>query len=144
MKVFDISRKSILNSCWWFVSTLIVWENNYWPHGYFEKLKIRLFCNARQKFIFVINIFEIRTRKDKHCHGGGLIELVREGFIYNRLTHLKPNNLESVSSELTIFNEKWIYFIICRPPSSQNIDYFFTDFSDSVSRAHESYKNLFS
>ena len=86
--------------------------------------------------------FEIRARKDRGCHGGGWLEFVRKGFICKRQTHLGPNNLECICSELTISNTKWICFSIYRPPNSQNLVHFFNELSDLLSRANESYENF--
>ena len=33
---------------------------------------------------FAMDNFEIRARKDRDCHGGGLLEFVRKGFICKR------------------------------------------------------------
>ena len=37
---------------------------------------------------FKLNQYEVRTRRDSHKHGGGLIEFVRQGFICKRLTNM--------------------------------------------------------
>ena len=55
---------------------------------------------------------------------------------------MEPNNLECICSELTIFSKKWICIIIYRPPNTQNIDHFFNELSDSLSKPNESYKNF--
>ena len=34
------------------------------------------------------NGYEIRARRDRHKHGGGLIEFVRQGFICKRLKNM--------------------------------------------------------
>ena len=54
---------------------------------------------------FVTDNFEVRARKDRNCHGGGLIEIARKSFmafICKKPTHQEPNNLERICSELTI------------------------------------------
>ena len=38
-----------------------------------------------------LNELEVRARRAGHKHGGGLIEFVRQGFIYKRLKKYKPN-----------------------------------------------------
>ena len=53
----------------------------------------------------VINNFKSKAREDRDCHGGGMIEFVRKGFICRRLKHLDPNNLECICSEVTISNK---------------------------------------
>ena len=68
---------------------------------------------------FAMDNYEIRARKDRDCHGSGLLEFLRKSFICKRQTHLEPNNLECIRSELTIFNIKWICFSIYRPPISK-------------------------
>ena len=50
----------------------------------------------------------------------GLLKFVRKGFICKRQTHLEPNNLDCICSELTIYNKKWICFSIYRPTNFQN------------------------
>ena len=55
---------------------------------------------------FAMNNFEIRTIKDRDCHRSGLLEFAREGYICKRQTHLDPNNLECLCSELILFQCK--------------------------------------
>ena len=55
---------------------------------------------------FAIDNFEIRARKDRDCLRGDLLEFVRKVFICKRQTHMDPNNLECICSELTIFNTR--------------------------------------
>ena len=38
-----------------------------------------------------LNEYEVRARRAGHKHGGGLIEFVRQGFIYKRLKKYEPN-----------------------------------------------------
>ena len=71
-----------------------------------------------------------------------MLEIVRKRFICKRQTHLEPNNLGCIWSELTFSNIKWICFSIYRPPNSQNLGHFFNELSDSLSKANESYENL--
>ena len=40
---------------------------------------------------FKLNGYEVRARRDRHKHGGGLIEFVRQGFICKRLKKYEPN-----------------------------------------------------
>ena len=58
------------------------------------------------------------------------------------LTYLKPNNLECICLELTISNKIWVCLSIYTSPNSQNIDCFFNEFSDSFSKANDSYENF--
>ena len=45
---------------------------------------------------FKLNGYEVRARRDRHKHGGGLIEFVRQGFICKRLTKYEPNCSECI------------------------------------------------
>ena len=66
---------------------------------------------------FAMDNFEIRARKDRDCHGGGLLKFVIKGFICKIQTHLEPNKPECICSELTISYIKWICFSIYRLPN---------------------------
>ena len=76
---------------------------------------------------FKLNGYEIRARTDRHKHGVGLIEFVRQGFICKRLKKYEPNYSECICSEFTISKKKWICFSIYRPPSTENIKKFFEE-----------------
>ena len=76
---------------------------------------------------FKLNGYEIRARRGRHKHGGGLIEFVRQGLICKRLKKYEPNYSECICSEFTISKKKWICFSIYRPPSTENIKRFFEE-----------------
>ena len=65
---------------------------------------------------FYIKGYEVRARRDRDKHGGGLIEFVKNGFISKRLKEYETKQSESICSELTIPNWKWICLNIYRPP----------------------------
>ena len=73
---------------------------------------------------------------------GGLIEHVRKGFIYTKLNSLKPKSLECICSEITFSNKTWICYSIYRSPSSQNLEVFFSELTDSLSKTNKKYKNF--
>ena len=54
----------------------------------------------------LLAILRLGLGKIRDCHGVGLIEFFRKGFVCRRLTQLEPNNLEIVWSKLTIFQQK--------------------------------------
>ena len=56
------------------------------------------FPNAQLK----INGYEVRARRDRNKHGGGLIEFVRQGFISKRSKKYEPNCSECICSEFRI------------------------------------------
>ena len=89
---------------------------------------------------FELNGYEVSTRRDRHKHGGGLIEFVRQGFICKRLKKYEPNCSECICSELTI-SKKGIYSIY-RPPSTGNIKTFFEEMNEIISKALRKYENL--
>ena len=84
---------------------------------------------------FKLNGYEVSARRDRHKHGGGLIEFVRQGFICKRLKKYEPNCSECIFSELTISKKKWICFSIYRPPSTGNIKTFFEEMNEVISKA---------
>ena len=91
---------------------------------------------------FKINGYEVRARRDRNKHGGGLIEFVRQGFISKRLKKYEPNCSECICSEFTISKKKWICFSIYRPPSTGNIETFFEEMNEVISKALCKYENL--
>ena len=96
------------------------------PLGYFVISETKLdesFPNIQFKH----NGYEVRARRDRHKHEGGLIEFVRQGFICKRLKKYEPNCSEYICSEFTISKKNWICFSIYRPPSTVNIKTFFEE-----------------
>ena len=91
---------------------------------------------------FKLNGYEIRARRDRHKHGGGLIEFVRQGFICKRLKKYERSYSECVCSEFTISKKKWICFSIYRPPSMENIKRFFEEMNEVISKDLRKYENL--
>ena len=84
---------------------------------------------------FKLNGYEVRARRDRHKHGGGLIKFVRQGFICKRLKKYEPNYSECICSEFTILKKKWICFSMYRPPSAENIKKFFEEINEVISKA---------
>ena len=91
---------------------------------------------------FKLNGYEIRVRRDRHKHGGELIEFVRQGFICKRLKKYEPNYSECIYSEFTISKRKWICFSTYRPPSTENIKRFFEEMNEVISKAFYKIENL--
>ena len=50
----------------------------------------------------------VRARRYRDKHGGGLIEFIKNGFISKRLKEYETKQSEDICSELTIANRKWI------------------------------------
>ena len=91
---------------------------------------------------FKLNEYEIRARRDRHKHGGGLTEFVWQGFICKRLKKYEPNYSERICSDFTISKKKWICFSIYRPSSTENIKRFFEEMNAVTSKALCKYENL--
>ena len=49
---------------------------------------------------------------------------------------------ESVCSELTTAKKKWLCLGIYRPPTPENLESFFEELTDSLSKGSEFYKNF--
>ena len=75
---------------------------------------------------FQIENYELRTRKDRNKHGGGLIEYVRKGVVCKQFNVLDFGENEVICSELTIRNKKWVIFSASnRPPLPFKLEIFF-------------------
>ena len=86
--------------------------------------------------------YEVRAQRERDKNGGGLIKFVRKGFICKRLKKLQPKSSEVICSEFTISNKKWICFSVYRPPTQNNLECFFNEFTTSLSQASEMYDNF--
>ena len=86
---------------------------------------------------FKLNGYEVRARRDRHKHGGGLI-----GFICQKLKKYEPNCSECICSEFTVSKKKWICFRIYRSPSTGNIKTFSEEMNEVISKALCKYENL--
>ena len=86
------------------------------------------------------NIRKRSCIRDKH--GGGLIEFVKNVFIFKRLKEYEIQQSESVCSDFTIANRKWICLNIYRPPNPNNMSIFFDEITASLSKAAMKYENI--
>ena len=84
--------------------------------------------------------YEIRARPDRHKNGGGLIEFVQKGLICKRLKNFETSAGECICFEITISKRILLCFSICRPPSNENLELFFEELTNSLSKASESYE----
>ena len=91
---------------------------------------------------FVIKNYEIRGRKNRAGHGGGLIQFLKRGIIYKRVKQFETVISESICSEITISKNKCICMDIYRPTNFGNLNTFFKEVSDSLSKASLTYKNF--
>ena len=91
---------------------------------------------------FNISNYEIRNRRDRDKNGGGLIEIVRKGFITKRLKDYETQICETICSEFTVSKKKWICFSVYRPPSYNNLIIFFEELTKSVCKSLNTYDNI--
>ena len=91
---------------------------------------------------FATENYEIRGRRDSDGYGGGLIEFIKSGIICKRVKQFETVSLESICSEITISKKKWFCMVIYRPPNFNNLDTFFKEVSDSLSKPSLTYKNF--
>ena len=61
--------------------------------------------NSFPKAQLTVNNYEIRARRDREKHEGGLIEFVRKGLIRKTLRKYESLNIEVICSEVTISNK---------------------------------------
>ena len=90
---------------------------------------------------FLISNYDIKSRRDKNKHAGGLLKLFRKGLIYKTIAI--PSNITSeiISSEITIKNKKWIVFSVYRPPKESNLITFFQDLAFLLNKQLNNYDN---
>ena len=91
---------------------------------------------------FYIKGYEVRARRDRDKQGGGLIEFVKNGFISKRLKKYETKQSESICSEFTIANRKWICLNIYRPRNPNNKNTFFNEITACLSKAAVKYENI--
>ena len=93
---------------------------------------------------FAIENYEIRARRDRDGHGGGLIEFLKKDITCKRVKQFETVISESIYSEITISTKKWFCMGIYRPRNFNNLDMFFKEVSDSLNKASLTYKNFIS
>ena len=91
---------------------------------------------------FAIESWKIKARRGRNGHGGGLIEFVKRGIICKRVKQLETVISESIFSEITISRKKWFCMGIYRPSNFNNLDTFFKEVTDSLSKASLTYENF--
>ena len=91
---------------------------------------------------FYIENFEIRNRSDRDKNGGGLIEFVTKGFITKKIKEYETKVSETIASEFTISKKKWFCVSVYRPPILTNLDIFFDELTNSLSKAVYKHDNL--
>ena len=91
---------------------------------------------------FHIKGYEVRARRDRDKHEGGLMEFVKNGFFSKRLKEYETKQSKSICSAFTIANKKWICLNIYRAPTPNNMDIFFDEITASLRKAAIKYENI--
>ena len=65
-------------------------------------------------------------RKDRNCHGGGLMVFVKSDIIVTRFTEYELEGIECICTKITIAKKHWLIFSVYRPSQSGNIINFLT------------------
>ena len=91
---------------------------------------------------FTIGDYEIRGRKDRNKHGGGLIEYVKMEILCKRLKEYEPKEIESICSEITISKKKWFCISIYRPPDYNNLKKIFCELTLTLNKASRNYDSF--
>ena len=91
---------------------------------------------------FSIENFEITYRRGRDNNGCGLIEFVRKGIITKKIKEYETKVSENIASEFTISKKKWFCLSVYRPPTSTNLEIFFEELTNFLSKAVNKYGNL--
>ena len=86
-------------------------------------------------FSLLIENFETRNRRDRDKNGGGLIEFVRKGFSTKKIKEYETKVSEIIAPEFTISKKKWLCLSVYRSPTSTNLDTFFEELTNFLSKA---------
>ena len=67
--------------------------------------------------VFLINNYQKPIRRDSNEFGGGLMQFVRKGVVFNRVPIFESLTNEIICSNLLVCKMEWIIFSIYRPIS---------------------------
>ena len=81
-------------------------------------------------------------RKDRNCHGEGLMVFVKSDIIVTGLTEYEPEGIECICTMITIAKKHWLIFSVYRPPQSGNILNFLTALHQTIDGASAKYRNI--
>ena len=81
-------------------------------------------------------------RKDRNCHGGGILAYIRSDLPARRHPDLEISRIESVIIEITIHSRKWTIICAYCPPPSMNNSIFIDDFTPGVDILHIHFDNV--
>ena len=79
---------------------------------------------------------------DYEIKGGGLIQFVKKGLVCKRLKNFETNPSEWICSDITISEKKWLCFSIYRPPFNENLEIFFEELTNFLSKTSDSYEHV--
>ena len=79
-------------------------------------------------------------RRDRNCHGGGLMVYIKNDIIATRLIEFEPQEIECICTKIA--KKHWLVFSVYRPPKSGNLDDFLTVLHLAIDKASGKYKNV--
>ena len=91
---------------------------------------------------FIIDQYEIRTRRDRNKNGARLREYVKKGLICKSFECKINLNSKIILSKITIKNNKWAIFIACRPSCNSNIETLLGDLLNLLNKYLSKYDNV--
>ena len=124
-----------INSLRYKVVDLRTLLSKFLPH-YFVLAETKLgesFPNSQ----FVIDQYEIRTRRDRKKNGGALIEYVRKGLVCKAFEDTVNLNSQIILSDINIKNNKWAIF-----SAYGNTETFLGDLSNLLNKNLSKYDNV--
>ena len=80
-------------------------------------------------------------KRNRTKNGIGLIEYVRKGLSHKTIKIFQTKESESIFSEITIKNIKWLVVSIYRPRNDSNMNTLFEDMTTSPDMALKRYEN---
>ena len=90
---------------------------------------------------FLLENYKIRNRRNRTKNEGGLIEYVGKGLSHKTMKIFQTQESESMFSEITIKNIKWLVLSIYRPRNDSNMNKVFEEMTTSLDMAFKKYEN---
>ena len=91
---------------------------------------------------FAIESYEIRERRDRDGRRGRSDRICKKGITCKRVKQFETVIWESICLEIIISRKKWFCMGIYKPSNFDNLDTFFKEVSDSLSKASLTYENF--
>ena len=91
---------------------------------------------------FLLPGYKKPYRKDRNCHGGGIIVYIREDIPSRKLEQLKlEDDIEGIFFEINLRKSKWMVLATYRPPSS-SIPQYLNSIGNAIDFYSKCYQNI--